>query len=171
MSDFPPVRAFDFSVGGFVGPMLTGLISAAPASTAWPLANLAIYVPIRVAQPCTVYKLAAGAGATAAGNFDIGLYDSEGNRLVSSGATAKGSSAEHVIDVTDTRIGPGTYYIAVAADSTDNYILHTTNVTAAHGKLMGMFEQTTAYTLPSSATFATFTRTAFPAVAAYLRGY
>jgi hypothetical protein len=68
-------------------------------STAWPSANLAIFIPIRVPSPVMVCKLAMGAGATAAGNFDMGIYDRFGNLLVSSGATAKSATTEQILDV------------------------------------------------------------------------
>lgn len=141
--------------------------TANPASTAWPAANRAIFVPFRVAISLVVYKLVIGAGATASGNFDVGIYDSQGNKLVSSGATAKGASTEQVLDITDTRVGPGLYYLALAADATSNYI--SMGSTLQMSRLMGIVQMASAYTLPATATFAAMSSAYQPAVAAYTR--
>lgn len=177
MPDFPPVPILDAASSGCLSTTTTllGLQSVVPASTAWPAANLAIFVPIIVPYPVIVYKLVIGTGATAAGNFDAGIYDSAGNRLVSSGATAKPSSSEVVLDITDTQIGPGVYYLALAANGTDNYALitpsGTTPVPLQKTRLYGVMQMATAYTLPNPATFAAATNAVFPPIAAYLRPY
>lgn len=170
-------RYLDFGNGNVLSTTgaLNGLNQSFVASTAWPSANLAIFVPIRVASPCTVYKLAIGAGTTAAGNFDVGLYDSAGNKLVSSGATAKGASVEHILDVTDTRIGPGLYYLAMSADGTNNYMGITPTgsspVPLQKARLYGTLEMATAYTLPTTAAMVARTVPFIPTMAAYLRPY
>ena len=152
------------------------MFATAPASTAWPSANLAIFVPTIVHETVTVYKMAAGAGATAgSNNFDIGIYDAGGNRLVSSGATAKGASTEHIIDVTDTVLHPGLYYLAMSADGTGNYVMITPSGTSPvplqKTKLVGVMTMATAYTLPATATFATSATALVPIIAAYLRPF
>lgn len=170
MTDFPNPNAFGLDPSDVLSAsnQLMGLITGAdPTSVAWPLTNKAIFVPIRVAFPVTVYKLVIGAGATVAGNFDIGIYDASGNRLVSSGSTAKGASVAHVLDVTDTVIGPGVYYLAMSANGTNNYIAWAPSVQIA--KLMGLFEMATAFPLPATATFATATHAFLPTIGAYLR--
>jgi hypothetical protein len=175
MADFPAYSPLELFAGGVLSTATSqlGLNQVAPASTAWPSANLAIFIPIRVPVPVTVYKMAIGAGATAAGNFDVGIYDSSGHKLVSSGATAKGSSTEHIIDVTDTVIGPGLYYLAMSADGTNNYMLVTPSGTSPvplqKTRLFGIVAMATAYTLPATATFAASTLAPFPSIAAYLR--
>jgi hypothetical protein len=178
VADFPGYSPLALSAGGVLSTSvaLQTLDDTTAASTAWPSANLAIFVPIRIPVPVTVYKMAAGAGLTAAGNFDVGIYDSSGNRLVSSGATAKGSSVEHIIDVTDTVIGPGVYYLAMSADGTNNYMMKTPSGTSPvplqKVRLYGVMQMATAYTLPSTATFAAATTAiAVPLIAAYMRSY
>src|SRR5262245_15809191 len=91
------------------------------ASSAWPSANLALFVPFRVSAPCVAYKMSTGFGTTASGNYDLGIYDAFGNRLVSTGTQAKGASVEAILDITDTELGPGLYYMAQSADGTNNY--------------------------------------------------
>lgn len=154
------------SLGGTAGNV------AAVVGSAWPAANRAIFVPCRIPRNVTVYQMAVGAGTTAAGNFDLGIYDANGVRLVSTGATAKGASTEHIINVTDTVIESGLKFLAQAADGTNNYISWSlTSMTASLLKFLGIREMATAYTLPNPATFATNTGTLIPAIGAYLRSY
>jgi hypothetical protein len=155
---------------------LACLNGVAPTSTAWPSANHAFYIPWRVPVPVTVYKMATGSGATTgSNNFDVGIYDCFGNRLVSSGATAKGNSVEHIIDVTDTRIGPGLYYLAMSADNTGNYVMvtpaGTSPVPLQKVRLYGVLQQASAYTLPNPATFAASTQVTIPSVSVWFRYY
>jgi len=124
-------------------------------STAWPTTNLAIYVPLRVPVAMVVVKLWYGSGSTGTGSNDIGLYDSNGARLVSNGNAAKPASAtEDVRDVADTTIGPGLYYLAlVASNSTDTYYAETdaAPMCAAIGVLTEALGSTV---LPASASWA-----------------
>lgn len=139
------------------------------ASTAWPSANLAIFVPFVLRVPTTVYKIVVGGGSLAAGNFDVGIYDQNGNRLVSSGAQAKSASVEHVVNITDTPLGPGRYYMAMAADGTNNYVMYSVSA-ASRGKLGGVLQAASSYVLPATVTFATFAQTDVPSIGLYLRG-
>lgn len=172
MADFPNPIDPHWNVGGVFSTAgsLLGITNTNPASTAFPSANLAVFVPIRIPQQKTVYKLVVGAGSTAAGNFDVGIYDAGGNKLVSSGATAKGASVEHVIDITDTVIGPGLYYLALAADGTNNYIAALTSVSAQFSRLAGVVQADTSYPLPATVTFAAAANAYAPVIAAYTRG-
>jgi hypothetical protein len=142
---------------------------ASPASSAWPAANRAILVPFRVPVPVTVYQMVMGSGATAAGNFDIGIYDRLGNRLVSSGATAKSASVEQVLNITDTALLPGVYYMALAANGTNNYNGWTISGVTPYMKAMGVRQASSAYTLPSTVTFETAASAYFPNISVWLR--
>ena len=71
----------------------TCIPTGAPASATWPSANLAIACPIYIDSYGTVVKLWTANGATASGNFDIGLYDESFNKLVSIGATAQSGTS------------------------------------------------------------------------------
>jgi hypothetical protein len=86
------------------------------SSGTYPTADLAIYIPVRVVVSVTVLKIHIGTG-TASGNLDVGLYSSTGSRLVSSGTTAITGTGQ-TVDVTDTSIGRGLYYIAITVDNT-----------------------------------------------------
>lgn len=130
------------------------------ASAAWPNANTAIYIPIYIAEAVTVYEAGIGTGATAGGNFDIGIYQMDGTKVVSSGATARTASAWNVAGLADTELTPGWYYAAMSADSTANY----SGIAPAAGlcEAMGVCSQDTAYVLPSPATPGRTTRALIP---------
>ena len=93
------------------------------SNTTWDTANRAIYVPIVVPHPVVVRKLWFGNNVTATGNYDLGLYDASGNKILSRGSTVKpASSTEAVWDCTDTVIGGGIYYMALNSDTaTDGF--------------------------------------------------
>lgn len=177
MSDWPIPGTWDRTEGGFwsTATSLDGLNTASFSTTAWPAANLAIFVPMRLARRVTVYKLVTGSGTTANGNYDVGIYDRFGKRIVSSGATAKTSGTENVVDIADTLLGPGLYYLAMAADDTDNYVLSTpagtSPVPLQKARMYGTLEMASAYTLPDPATFAARTTGLIPAIGAYMRPY
>jgi hypothetical protein len=147
-----------------------GILGNPVNSAAWPSANLAIFVPFRIAEITTVYKMACGTGSATTGNFDLGIYDLSGNLLVSTGSTAKTSAtSERVVDVTETTLLPGAYYLAMAVDTASAAYVGYTLVNAELGKLFGMREVASAFPLPSTVTFATSTGTVVPLVAAFLR--
>jgi hypothetical protein len=146
---------------------LRGVTSATPTSQAWPLANLALYVPTYFNETCTIYQVGVGAGATAGGNFDIGLYDMAGTLIQSTGSTVRTASAWNAVDWTDLEVQPGWYYAAMAADSTNTYGA----VIPAAGlpEAVGVCEQTSAFALPATATMTRTTRAYCPGIAFTLR--
>lgn len=121
---------------------------------AWPSANLAIYVPVIVRHRVVVTGLWYANGATATGNYDIGLYDAAGAALLRKGTTAKPTTiAEIVWDCTDTTIGPGVYYLALASDSgTDTFAR--ASPAAPILAAMGVLSEASGFVLPATATFA-----------------
>lgn len=175
MPDFPALMApgdqHIFSVSTLSGLALgNSMAGASPAGVAWPAANRALFVPCRIPMSCTIYKMACGTGTGTAGNFDLGFYDQWGNLLVSTGTTGKTTaSSERIVDVTDTFIGPGMYYLAMATDGVTGYYATATSVTISNQKLMGCREMETAFPLPSTATFATVSTAFLPHLSARFR--
>lgn len=147
-----------------VGPMMrpTG---GAMASAAWATANQARYVPFWLPEPFLVVKLLAYNGATAAGNTDIGVYDANGNELISIAAAAQaGTSAWQEFDVTDTWLVSGLYYIGLLnTTTTGTYFAWASK---EYGRLAGVFSQAVgAGTLPTpTATFAALDTAMVPLV-------
>lgn len=171
MSNFPfsgPVQPLRGG-GGHIstGNILIGMHSSTASTFAWPAANRAVFIPIRVPAPVTIYKFTIGAGATATGNVDVGVYSASGVRAVSSGTTAKLSTAEQVIEVTDTPIGPGIYFLALSADGLINVAATSLNLQQA--KLLGILQMDSAFVLPAVATFASLTGVIIPQICAHLR--
>lgn len=153
-----------------LGPIIRQGTVSTVTGPAWPLANDAIYVPFRVPVTVTVYKMGMGAGGTAGGNFDLGIYRADGTKLVSSGSTARVANSEVIVDVTNTTLQPGLYYLAMSADGTNSYIGYScVHLVQAQG--MGIKRQGTAFTLPATATFAAATSVVIPCLVAYLRPY
>lgn len=125
------------------------------SSAVWPSANLAVYMPVCVQIPCIITKFFSHNGTVASGNIDIGLYTNDGCRLISTGSTAQsGTSVVQSVDVTDTLIGAGIYYIAMAMDNTTGTVIRVAS-NANLMRLHGMYQQASAFALPATATFAT----------------
>ena len=128
---------------------------ASAASAAFPTTNQAFFMPLFMGAPITIAQLFVWNGATVSGNVDVGVYAEDGTRLVSSGSTAQaGTSVLQVFDVTDTVIGPGNYYLALACDNTTATITRVT-VALSVARLHGNLTQASAFPLPTLATFAT----------------
>jgi len=142
-----------------IGPVLNNALMpvVTPASTAWPVNNKAFYIPFVLAKSATVLKLFWANGATVAGtnNIDVGIYDASGNRLVSTGSTAQGTaSIVQEVDVTDTILGRGQYFLAMSCSNTAATFSLSSSSTTQVGRLIGILEQTSALPLPNPATLA-----------------
>ena len=126
-----------------------------PGSSAWPAADRAIYIPFRIAQPILVVKMFMINGATVNGNVDLGIYDPAGVRLVSMGSTAQaGASALQTFDITDTQIGPGLFYMALAIDNTTATTIRESDSSGVDLAVFGCAQEASAFPLPATATFA-----------------
>lgn len=131
----------------------------AGASTAWPAANRALYIPFYVTNICTVTQFWWFNGATVnagVNDMDVGIYDEFGNRLVSQGGTISqtGTSVVQVSDITDTTIKPGAYFMAMCVSQTTSTF---NRIASLAGMLegCGMQQQAVgAVALPNPATFA-----------------
>lgn len=125
----------------------------------WPTANKAIFIPVYLSEAKTVDKIHLANGSVVSGNVDVGLYDASGTRLVNKGSTAQsGTNVEQVYDITNQALSAKTlYYVAIAMDNVTGR-LYSINA-AKHGlyDAGGLFEQATAFALPSPATFAAIT--------------
>lgn len=122
-------------------------------ANAWPAVNQARYAPVIVETPMLIKKMAIQVSVTAAGNIDVGIYNEKGTRLVNAGTTAIGGAGIQVLDVTDTWLDPGVYFLAMACST----ITTATFMTAAASsrqvaQATGMLQQATAIPLPSTMT-------------------
>lgn len=139
---------------------------ATPASVVWPANQEAIFIPFHLGDTATFTRGYIYNGATAAGNWDIGIYDEGGTRLASSGAVAmSGTSAIQVIAFTAAvTLTPGRYYMALMNTlATATVFASAANLTYSHS---GPYLQlTVGTTLPATATFATWVSTIHPCFA------
>lgn len=160
------------STSGEGSPIADAVTSAFTATSALPAANEALFLPVLVTFPLTVYGLGWGNGATVTGNTDCGIYDSEGARLVSLGSTAQsGTSVIQTTSITALTLNPGRYYLALAADN--NTALYRCNQTLAVSTVQrasGVAQQTSAFPLPATATFAACTTAVAFFVCAFVEG-
>jgi hypothetical protein len=125
----------------------------------WSVASVAVFVPILVRTPVTVYQLAWGNGPTLGSNVDVGLYDGTSKaRLVSTGSTAQaGVSTLQAVDVADTPVPVGLHYLAMVVDTTTGFVNRGQITSTPGGRMCGMAQQASGFPLPSTATFAPLT--------------
>ncbi len=128
-------------------------LSAVPSDVAHPTANLALFIPFVMYEPGVVKRLLITNGATVTGNIDAGIYSADGTRLVSMGSTAmSGASAVQAMDITDTLLGRGLFYLAFASDS-GTASFFGWNL-PSHPEGTGIYQMASAFALPATATFA-----------------
>ena len=126
----------------------------ATSAGAWPAANLAVYVPIRVAVRVVVRQLWLASEATGTGNVDVGLYNQAGTRLVSAGSTAKiAATNEQIFNVTDTTTGPGLYFWALSCSNSTDTFNRAAPVAPIPAALGVLTESLGSVTLPATATW------------------
>lgn len=123
------------------------------AAAVWPAINKALYIPVLLNRHATAYQMGVIVG-TQSGNLDVGIYDMNGVRLVSAGSTAVAAAGLQIVNITDTPLSPGLYYLAMCVDNT-TAAFNRGSVGAVQSQVSGMQEQAVgAVTLPSTATFA-----------------
>jgi hypothetical protein len=140
------------------------MCGAMSTTATWPTANLAIYVPFRIIYPYSPVNIIHHNGSTTAGNRDLGVYDIEGNRLVSTGSittTSSNSIQNSTISVT---LLPGLYYYAMSCASATNVTYGWTTANAAQAAAYGCYQQASALPLPATATFAAMASSFIPLV-------
>lgn len=136
------------------------------AGAVWPSANLAIYAPVMVDYPCTVYQMSIDV-VTQSGNVDVGIYDELGNRLVSAGSTAVGAAGIQLFNITDTPLTPGVYWLAMCCDNITASFMRS-NVVQQLSRVCGCQQQAVgAVTLPNPATFAAMAQAYVPLITAH----
>lgn len=140
-------------VGPWQQHLTRGMMSSF-VSIAWALANRAFYLPWHVLVPTTVRRAWFLVGATGGtNNVDMGVYDAAGKRIVSSGGILVGTASTiQYLDITDTTLPPGAYYIGIAMNGTTATHYANTTSAVARIRLAGVLQQDTAYPLPATAT-------------------
>ena len=143
------------SVGRFSDSIDMQLFQIGPswASQAWPSNNRAIYAPVSIPARFTIARFFVVNGTNATGNVDVGIYDAGGNRLLSTGSTARsGTSVIQYIGVTDTSFPAGKYYLALVGSSTTGQYFRTMTNSAFIQISGWLLEDLGATTLPATMT-------------------
>lgn len=145
-----------------------------PPTTAgtWPVANRAIFMPIIIERPMTIYQLAAFNGVVA-GNVDCGLYSYPGSglsatRMASAGTTAmSGTETVQVFDITDQNITAGIYFLAFVCSTITTATFRRSTPALPAAQIGGVLQQNLAETkLPETATLSRPESSYVPAVLA-----
>lgn len=116
----------------------------------------ALFFPVYVPIGCTVKRVFWINGATVNGNTDVGIYNSSYVRQIASTPTAQsGVSAMQIVDVANTALTAGNYYLAIGTSSAT--ATYREIESAAHIlRGIGAFAQAVG-TLPATATPAAIT--------------
>lgn len=145
-----------FLVNGFQGIQQT--------TGAYPAANRAYYSEIIMPTRFKVARFFTQYSGTTAGNFDIAIYRANLSKIIGTGATAKLTATANLtqyVDVTDTPLPPGRYFLGFAHDGTVSWNEFSPTL-AAMLKIGGMWQQASAYTLPDPMVPALITDSYFP---------
>jgi len=135
----------------------------APTASAFAGANYVRFDPIFVPAPATIRRAwwANGPTTTGGASVSVALYASTsdgvpGVKIVECAATTQGTASQvQFVDIADTWIGPGSYWIALAVSSvTNTTFLRTGSSSAAIDAVASQMQQTgiTVGALPSPAT-------------------
>lgn len=146
---------------------LMGRVGYVNSTTTW-TQNRAVYSPVIVQRPITVTHILIQV-VTQNGNVDVGIYDWGGTRLVSSGSTACAAAGLQSLDITDTLLKPGRYYLAFASDSNAVAVFQHSTIGVPIMRVCGFQQQSSAFVLPATATFANYATAVAPFIVATYR--
>jgi hypothetical protein len=132
----------------------------------YPQANMAIYIPFFLQHPMVFDRLFSENGDVVSGNIDVGIYDAGKRRIVSAGSTVQtGTAGTQLFDVGSFTLGPGLYFMATALDNiTGKFMALTFTSGLGVYKSLGIYQQSSAFPLPATATFATPTQNYLPLI-------
>lgn len=142
--------------------------ASAGGAAVWPSANRAIYIPVLIEDFVTAYQMAFEV-VTQSGNYDVGIYDELGVRLVSLGSTAVPAAGIATANITDTPLTPGVYFLAMACNNTTVSVRRQSTGTVGSNTVSGLQDQDTAFALPSTATFSAPAAVYYPNLVVALR--
>lgn len=143
-------------------------------SAGWGTANQALFIPFAMPSDETAKRMGYMKGDTITGNVDVGIYDSSGNRLVSSGSTAVSANANEVqmFNISDTALVAGLYFMAIVFDSAASTVQswESNSTTLSYSLLHATKHLGTAFPLPATASWldAPETLTVWPRMAVLL---
>ena len=128
------------------------------------IANLATYVPFILARPKLIAQFFWVNGTSVAGNTDVGVYNEGLTKVLSTGSTANsGTTTVQAVNVTDTLLQPGRYWLALASDSS-THIYFGDSIIARAQDMWGVKQQASGWSsgLQTTPTFAAPAQTLLP---------
>ena len=140
-----------------IGVDLASLAVAAPASATF-TATRTLYVPFGISESLTVAQVFWFNGATVGGGreVDCGVMNESGTRQIASGSTVTaGANAIQSVNVTDTVLAAGRYYLALSDNATAATFFAWAIGGSAQGKLFGLAQEST-NPIPATATMVTY---------------
>lgn len=142
MEYFPIALAFAFN------------LSLNSASSSWGTSNQGVYLPFTIPFDYTIRRVFWVNGSVLTGNGCLAIYTSGGNQIYSTGAIARsGASAiQFVTPASPITLRPDTYYLGLSIGTTTNGIFGSTSVTAIIARTIGILQQASVGTLPTSMT-------------------
>lgn len=147
-----------------VGPVLQVYAAVATGTVNWAAANAALFVPFSLERPILVKRMVVQNGSTVTGNIDLGIYTFDGALIESTGAVAHtGATAAQIIDIADTYLTPGRYYMAASCSSGSTRVRRY-NHSIARQQVMGILQASSAHPLPATVTFITPTTSQVPVI-------
>lgn len=122
---------------------------AGPSTAAWVTVNRAIYVPVRLATPFRFTQFFWMNGTVVgAPDVDAGIYHANGSRIISTGLTTHvTSNVIQLVNVTDTTLLPGLYYLAIVLNGSSG--LFRQSLGGARARILGVVEEGSASPLPA----------------------
>lgn len=150
----PMVSVFNY----WLGWVDESVSSAPPASATYETANLAVYYPLFLPVPCVVRRVWWANGATVAGGatIEVGVYASSdygpGAKLVSGSAVQGDATSVQFVDVTDTSLPVGVYWIAISSSSATNTTIMRATIGGAPIDAGMRYQEASASPLPATAT-------------------
>ncbi len=139
-----------------VGTWIASTNSGPPGSATWPAANRALFMPLMIQNPSVATGFWVLNGSSLTGNIDLGIYDENFVRLVSTGAkVTAGAASIQYHDATDTLIPRGRHYLAISVASASCQIQRYGSATLGLISAFGVVQMESAHPLPTTATPAT----------------
>jgi hypothetical protein len=136
-------------------------VSAAGSGTL--VTNTTYLVGVYLPVPAIVTNMRIRKGTTSAGNMDLGIFDSSGNRLDHTGVIGAGSTntdVTHALSGGNLSLSPGRYYLALWIDNNTDvyYRVNTGNVNTSWAEiLVGAAVNGTGATNTTTGLLSTFT--------------
>lgn len=155
MSDWPSVLLPPFPVVHTYSQEALDLSYLAMATgatgTVTVVQNQAYFYPFRLDVGATAMKLYYITGPTQNGNVDMGIYDSQFNAVITSGSTAQGAANTlNALDITDTSLPPGNYWVAFASNSATATVFANADGDELSMGVLPYYVQASAFALPTT---------------------